>query len=92
MTGMPLEGTYFGMPFTIAGKPATADPSQRPGAGFQMVTPDYFQTFGIKLISGRFLNEQDTASSVKVAVVNEDFVNKFLKVPIRSSSAWASNS
>ena len=23
MTGMPLEGTYFGMPFTIAGKPAT---------------------------------------------------------------------
>jgi putative ABC transport system permease protein len=44
-----------------------------------MVTPDYFQTFGIKLISGRFLNEQDTASSVKVVVVNEDFVNKFLK-------------
>jgi putative ABC transport system permease protein len=79
MTGMPLEGTYFGMPFTIVGKPAFADPSQRPGAGFQMVTPDYFQTFGIKLISGRFLNEQDTASSVKVAVVNEDFVNKFLK-------------
>jgi putative ABC transport system permease protein len=79
MTGMPLQGTYFGMPFTIAGKPAYTDPSQRPGAGFQMVTPDYFQTFGIKLISGRFLNEQDTASSVKVAVVNEDFVNKFLK-------------
>ncbi len=79
MTGMPLEGTYFGMPFTIVGKPAFTDPSQRPGAGFQMVTPDYFQTFGIKLISGRFLNEQDTESSVKVAVVNEDFVNKFLK-------------
>ena len=79
MTGMPLQGTYFGMPFTVAGKPAFTDPSQRPGAGFQMVTPDYFQTFGIKLISGRFLNEQDTESSVKVAVVNEDFVNKFLK-------------
>ena len=44
-----------------------------------MVTPDYFQTFGIKLIAGRFLNDQDTASSVKVAMVNEDFVNKFLK-------------
>jgi putative ABC transport system permease protein len=79
MTGMPLEGTYFGMQFTVVGSPAVSDPSQRPGAGFQMVTPDYFQTFGIKLISGRFLNEEDTASSVKVAVVNEDFVNKFLK-------------
>jgi predicted permease len=79
MTGMPLRGTYFGMPFTIAGQPAAADPSQRPGAGFQMVTPDYFQTFGIQLIAGRFLTEQDTASSVKVAMVNQDFVNKFLK-------------
>ena len=78
MTGMPLEGTYFGMPFTIPGK-TYADPSQRPSAGFQMVTPDYFQTFGIKLIAGRFINDQDTESGVKVAMVNEDFVNKFLK-------------
>ena len=31
-TGTPLEGSGFGMPFTIAGKPAYADPSQRPGA------------------------------------------------------------
>ncbi|AXC11279.1 protein of unknown function DUF214 [Acidisarcina polymorpha] len=79
MTGLPLQGTYFGMPFTIAGKPAYTDPSQRPGAGFQMVTPEYFKTFGIRLTGGREFNEQDTASSVKVAMVNEDFVNKFLK-------------
>ena len=44
-TGMPLQGTNFGMPFTIEGKPV-ADPSARPGAGFQMVTPGFFQTFG----------------------------------------------
>jgi putative ABC transport system permease protein len=44
-----------------------------------MVTPDYFQTFGIKLVKGRFFNDQDTASSVKVAVVNEEFVNKYMK-------------
>ena len=79
MTGMPLQGTYFGMPFTVVGQPAAADPSQRPGAGFQMVTPDYLQTFGIRLIKGRAITEQDTAASVKVAIVNEDFVNKFLK-------------
>ena len=29
-TGLPLEGSGFGMPFVIAGKPAVADPSQRP--------------------------------------------------------------
>ena len=79
MTGLPLFGAGFGMPFTIVGKPAFSDPSMRPGAGFGMVTPDFFKTFGIHLENGRTFNEQDTASSVKVAVVNEEFVKEFLK-------------
>ena len=79
MTGVPLQGAGFGMPFTLAGKPAYADPSLRPGAGFGMVTPDYFQTFGIRVEQGRTFNGQDTDSSVKVAMVNQDFVNKYLK-------------
>jgi predicted permease len=78
-TGRPLEGLGFGMPFVIAGKAGVADPSQRPNTGFGMVTPDYFQTFGIRLVKGRFFNEQDTASSVKVAVVNEEFAHKYLQ-------------
>jgi len=79
MTGMPLYGAGFGMPFTIVGKPAYADPSQRPNTGFGMVTPDYFQTFGIRLMKGRTFNDQDTAASVKIAVVNEEFAQKYLK-------------
>jgi putative ABC transport system permease protein len=79
MTGMPLYGAGFGMPFTIEGGPTYADPSLRPNTGFGMVTPDYFSTFGIHLIKGRELSDQDTATSVKVAVVNEDFVKKWLK-------------
>jgi hypothetical protein len=79
MTGMPLEGSGFGMGFTLVGNPTYTDPSQRPGAGFGMVTPDYFQIFGIRLVRGRVLSEADTASTVKIAVVNEDFVRKYLK-------------
>ena len=79
MTGLPLFGAGFGMPFTIVGKPAFNDPSMRPNTGFGMVTPDYFKTFGIRLVNGRIFNEQDAASSVKVAVVNEDFVRKYFK-------------
>jgi len=75
-TGMPLQGTNFGMPFTIAGKPV-ADPSARPGAGFQMVTPGFFQTFGIQMAKGRVFTDQDTATSVRVAIVNETFVNRY---------------
>jgi len=78
-TGLPLEGSGFGMPFALADKPTYADPSQRPNTSFGMITPDYFQTFGIKLVKGRFFNDQDTANSVKVAVVNEELVNKYMK-------------
>jgi putative ABC transport system permease protein len=79
MTGIPLYGAGFGMPFTIVGGPTYADQSQRPGTGYGMVTPDYFSTFGIQLLKGRQLSDQDKANSVKVAVVNEDFVKKYLK-------------
>ena len=75
-TGMPLQGTNFGMPFTIVGKPV-ADPSARPGAGFQMVTPGFFQTFGIQMAKGRTFTDQDTAASVRVAIVNETFANRY---------------
>ena len=79
MTGLPLFGAGFGMPFTIVGKPAFNDPSMRPNTGFGMVTPEYFKTFGVRLVNGRTFTDQDTASSVKVAVVNEDFVKKYFK-------------
>jgi putative ABC transport system permease protein len=77
-TGMPVNGTSFGMPFSIAGKPV-ADPSQRPGAGYSQVTPAYFKTFGIEMLKGRAFTAQDTAGSVRVAVVNDTFVKRYLK-------------
>ena len=76
-TGMPLDGPGFGMPFTVAGKPVS-DPSARPGAAFLMCTAGYFRTFGVQMVRGRAFNEQDVAGSLRVAVVNERFVQKFL--------------
>ncbi|HTU35899.1 MAG TPA: ABC transporter permease [Candidatus Acidoferrum sp.] len=74
--GMPLQGTNFGMPFVIEGRPVS-DPSQRPGAGFNMVTPQYYRTFGIRIDQGRAFTDQDVAGSVPVAIVNESFAKKF---------------
>jgi len=76
-TGMPIIGTNFGMPFNLAGQ-AVDDPSSRPGAGFNMVTPEYFRTFGIRMLQGRALTEQDTTGGLPVAVVNETFAKKYL--------------
>src|SRR5204863_6566573 len=75
-TGMPVLGTDFGMSFSIAGQPA--DPSSRPGAGFTMVTPEYFDTFGIEIVRGRSFAEQDVAGALPVAIVNETFARKYL--------------
>ncbi len=77
-TGMPLQGPGFGMQFSIAGKPI-ADPSARPGAGYQMVTPGYFKTFGVRVIQGRAINERDVAGGVRVAMVDENFAKRYMK-------------
>jgi putative ABC transport system permease protein len=75
-TGMPLVGTGFGMPFQIAGKEVD-DLSKRPGAGFNMVTPGYFQAFGIRMDQGRSFTDQDLAGGAPVAVVNEVFAKRY---------------
>jgi putative ABC transport system permease protein len=50
-----------------------------------MVTPDYVSTFGLHLVKGRSFSEQDTANSIKVAMVNQSFAKKYLqgKDPLR---------
>jgi hypothetical protein len=67
----------YGMDFQIAGQPAV-DPSALPSAGFTMVTPDYFRTFGIAVMKGRSFTEQDVAGNLPVAMVNETFVKRHL--------------
>jgi len=76
-TGLPLYGPRFGMPFTIAGGQTYSDPSQRPSAAFGMVTPGFFATFGVRLVRGRVFTDQDTASTPRVAMVNESFAEKY---------------
>jgi len=77
-TGMPLQGAGFGMAFNIVGKPR-AEAAARPNTGFQMVTPGYFRTFGIRTIRGREIDERDLPGSPRVAMVDETFVRRYLK-------------
>ncbi len=78
VTGAPLLGTSDGMPFSVVGGPVV-DFAQRPFVPFQSVTADYFKTFGIRVVRGRTFTGQDTATSVRVAMVNEEFVRQYLK-------------
>jgi putative ABC transport system permease protein len=74
-TGGPLQGG-FGMAFNVVGRPV-AQGSQRDGSRFLMVTPDYFRTYGLQVTRGRGFDSSDTASSPRVAVINEAFVKRY---------------
>jgi putative ABC transport system permease protein len=76
-TGGPLQGTFGGMYFSVSGKPVS-DPSLRPSSPFQMVTPGYYGTYGIRVVRGRSFTDQDSATAAPVAMVNENFVRRYL--------------
>jgi putative ABC transport system permease protein len=52
--------------------------SQEGNSKFTWVSPEYFETMGIPVIQGRSLMREDTASSQRVALVNETFVLRYL--------------
>jgi putative ABC transport system permease protein len=75
-TATPLDNIEFGMNFDIFGQPPKTGNS-RNFAIFQMVTPEYYKTFGIQLLKGRTFTEADTASSPRVAMVSEFLASHF---------------
>ncbi|HET6854317.1 MAG TPA: ABC transporter permease [Pyrinomonadaceae bacterium] len=77
MTGVPARGPMFGMPVKIMGQP-DVNMSERPGAAFQMVTAEYKDALGIRVTKGRSIDEHDTETSPRVAMVNETFVSRYL--------------
>ena len=76
MSYLPLDSLHAEMPFAIAGKAEYANPSLRPNADLETVTPDYFRTFGIRIVRGRAFTDADNERSVRVAMVNETFAKQ----------------
>ena len=55
----------------------TPGPKEDMGSVLNRVSGRYFETVGISIVSGRPITPADTASSMKVAVVNETIARKF---------------
>ncbi len=72
---LPMHG-FDTLPFAVAGKPV--DRAHMPTADFEAATPSYFGTFGIRLVRGRFLNDEDGLQSPPVLMVNEAFVRRYI--------------
>ncbi len=74
----PMTGDSWNEGVRIQGRPEPA-PKEDTGAGWARVVPGFFETIGAKMVMGRSLNEDDTAATLNVAVVNEAFVKRFFK-------------
>jgi putative ABC transport system permease protein len=72
---LPLAGDTWGTPLTIEGRPLS-----QPGHGiqvtFRVIRPDYFQTMGIQLASGRDVTNRDSADAPGVVIVNETLARR----------------
>ena len=69
-THVPLGGSSW----TLGVRVGSAEGPSK----FTWVSPGYFQTMQTPLIAGHDFNDRDTAQSPPVAIVNEEFVGRFL--------------
>ena len=74
----PMTGDSWNNGVRIEGRPEPGAKDDT-SAGFVRVMPGFFEALGAKIVSGRSITEQDTATTRKVAVINEAFAKKFFK-------------
>jgi hypothetical protein len=71
----PLSDDRQSVRFTI--EPTQGDAIDSIPAGFNVVSPDYFQTLKAPLLVGRTVIETDTGDATRVVVINETLARRF---------------
>ncbi len=90
----PISGAMWTRRVEVSGSPLRASesadgpegfgftdrdiPGNSPLSAFNGITPGWVATFGTPLLAGRDISERDSASSPRVALVNQSFSRKFL--------------
>jgi predicted permease len=72
----PLEGNNWGECVIPQGHSAPR-PGDRCGSTWDRVNSGYLKTIGVPMVRGREFTDQDTATSLPVAIVNQKFVDRF---------------
>jgi putative ABC transport system permease protein len=82
LPGVKSVAVSNGLPFEMANYPAFIIEGRpiphNKGSGLRYtVSPDYFQTMGIELITGRLFTAEDTRDSSRVIVINEVLARRY---------------
>lgn len=75
ISDLPLFGSNTSDYFTIEGRPPIPKEAQ-PSTEYHVVTPRYFESMGIPLLSGRDVADTDTRRSPNVVVINDAFARR----------------
>mgnify|MGYP001309699656 CR=1 FL=1 len=71
-SNLPLDPAYYTSDFRVLGQ------GVRNNALFDAVSPGYFSTMQVPVLSGRDFADTDRPGSLRVAIVNQSFVNHVL--------------
>jgi len=71
-----MTNNYADRPLLKEGEP-DPPPDQQLLIDYNIIAPNYFQTLGTELVSGRDFTERDTNDSPLVAIVNQEFARRF---------------
>src|SRR4029077_6185530 len=75
-TNIPLEReTAYDAIFNVEGRPPP-NPNDVPITSHRVVSPGYLETLGVKLVQGRFIDQNDRADSTPVVVVSEELARQ----------------
>jgi putative ABC transport system permease protein len=69
---LPIGGDDFGTRVRVEGQPPPA-PGTEPRIGYQVVTPGWFDTLGMRVVDGRDFAISDDGRQDSVAIVNTSF-------------------
>jgi putative ABC transport system permease protein len=75
----PMEGDNWSETVYLEGQAPPPPDTDQNDASWVRVSDGYFETVGTKVLQGRAITDQDTATSQRVAVVNQSFAKKFFK-------------
>jgi predicted permease len=67
--------SYSSTPISVDGY--EPQPNEQPAAEYNEVSPDYFSTLGIPLVSGREFSRADDENAPRVAIVNQTMVARY---------------
>jgi putative ABC transport system permease protein len=94
---LPVNGFGSQAPYSVGGRTILPLP-QRPLAGFQIVSDDYFRLMGISFREGRPFNARDLDGGPGVCIVNESFAKHIFpgesavgKILLRGKDATVKN-